>query len=86
MNRACCIVLPRGHIRFLVHLPYQDSLALQKHTGVVITDSVGIQKETTFQGAPCLTERPVTTTIGTKVLVGRDSAHLASELARVLSQ
>jgi UDP-N-acetylglucosamine 2-epimerase (non-hydrolysing) len=85
MNRVCCIVLPRGNFRFLVHLPYEDFLALQKCTGVVITDSVGIQKETTFLGAPCLTERLVTTTMGTKVLIGRDSAHLASELARVLS-
>jgi UDP-N-acetylglucosamine 2-epimerase (non-hydrolysing) len=79
-------VLPRGHIRFLVYLPYQDFLALQKHTGVLSTDSVGIQKETAFLDAPCLIERPVTTTIGRKVLIGRDSAHFASELARVLIQ
>ena len=80
-----------GHIRFLEPLPYLDFLALQKHAAVVITDSGGIQEETTFLGVPCLTvrentERPVTITIGTNVLVGRDTAHLTNELARVLSQ
>jgi UDP-N-acetylglucosamine 2-epimerase (non-hydrolysing) len=79
-----------GHIRFLEPLPYLDFLALQKHAAVVITDSGGIQEETTFLGVPCLTvrentERPVTITIGTNVLVGRDTALLASELDRVLT-
>jgi UDP-N-acetylglucosamine 2-epimerase (non-hydrolysing) len=80
----------KGRIRFLEPLPYLDFLALQKHAAVVITDSGGIQEETTFLGVPCLTvrentERPVTVTIGTNVLVGRDTALLTSELARVLS-
>jgi UDP-N-acetylglucosamine 2-epimerase (non-hydrolysing) len=71
-------------------LPYLDFLALQKHAAVVITDSGGIQEETTFLGVPCLTvrentERPVTITTGTNVLVGRDTALLSRELARVLS-
>jgi UDP-N-acetylglucosamine 2-epimerase (non-hydrolysing) len=79
-----------GHIRFLEPLPYLDFLALQKHAAVVITDSGGIQEETTFLGVPCLTvrentERPVTITIGTNVLVGRDTALLARELDRVLT-
>jgi UDP-N-acetylglucosamine 2-epimerase (non-hydrolysing) len=72
-------------------LPYLDFLALQKHAAVVITDSGGIQEETTFLGVPCLTvrentERPVTITMGTNVLVGRDTVKLSSELARVMSQ
>jgi UDP-N-acetylglucosamine 2-epimerase (non-hydrolysing) len=80
-----------GHIRFLEPLPYLDFLALQKHAAVVITDSGGIQEETTFLGVPCLTvrentERPITTTIGTNVLVGRDTALLTTELARVLGK
>jgi UDP-N-acetylglucosamine 2-epimerase (non-hydrolysing) len=79
-----------GRIRFLEPLPYLDFLALQKHAAVVITDSGGIQEETTFLGVPCLTvrentERPVTITIGTNVLVGRDTALMSRELARVLS-
>jgi len=79
-----------GHIRFLEPLPYLDFLGLQKNAAVVITDSGGIQEETTYLGVPCLTvrentERPVTTTIGTNVLVGRDTAKLSRELARVMS-
>ncbi len=80
-----------GNIRFLEPLPYLDFLGLQKHAAVVITDSGGIQEETTYLGVPCLTvrentERPVTITIGTNVLVGRDTAVLASELKRVLTE
>jgi UDP-N-acetylglucosamine 2-epimerase (non-hydrolysing) len=80
----------RGRIRFFEPLAYLDFLALQKHAAVVITDSGGIQEETTFLGVPCLTvrentERPVTITIGTNVLVGRDIARLTRELARVMS-
>lgn len=79
-----------GHIRYLEPLPYLDFLALQKHAAVVITDSGGIQEETTFLGVPCLTvrentERPVTITMGTNALVGRDTAVLARELNRILS-
>jgi UDP-N-acetylglucosamine 2-epimerase (non-hydrolysing) len=81
----------KGHIRFLEPLPYLDFLGLQKHAAVVITDSGGIQEETTYLGVPCLTvrentERPVTTTIGTNVLVGRDTAKLSAELDRVMSR
>jgi UDP-N-acetylglucosamine 2-epimerase (non-hydrolysing) len=79
-----------GQIRYLEPLPYLDFLALQKHAAVVITDSGGIQEETTFLGVPCLTvrentERPVTITLGTNVLVGRDTAVLSRELHRVLA-
>jgi UDP-N-acetylglucosamine 2-epimerase (non-hydrolysing) len=80
-----------GHIRFLEPQPYLDFLALQKNAAVVITDSGGIQEETTYLGVPCLTvrentERPVTITIGTNVLVGRDTDLLSRELDRVMSQ
>jgi UDP-N-acetylglucosamine 2-epimerase (non-hydrolysing) len=80
-----------GHIRFMEPLPYLDFLALQKNATVVITDSGGIQEETTYLGVPCLTvrentERPVTITIGTNVLVGRDTALIAREAARVLGR
>jgi UDP-N-acetylglucosamine 2-epimerase (non-hydrolysing) len=80
-----------GHIRFLEPLPYLEFLALQKHATVVVTDSGGIQEETTFLGVPCLTvrenaERPVTVTLGTNVLVGRDATRLTDELRRGLAQ
>jgi UDP-N-acetylglucosamine 2-epimerase (non-hydrolysing) len=58
-------------------LGYLDFLALQERAAVVVTDSGGVQEETTFLGVPCLTmrantERPVTVTIGTNVLIGDD--------------
>jgi UDP-N-acetylglucosamine 2-epimerase (non-hydrolysing) len=71
-------------------LPYIDFLALQTRSTVVITDSGGIQEETTYLGIPCLTvrentERPITVSQGTNVLVGRDSEKLRTELSKVLS-
>jgi UDP-N-acetylglucosamine 2-epimerase (non-hydrolysing) len=56
---------------------YLDFLALQSRAALVITDSGGIQEETTFLGVPCLTmrtttERPVTTAMGTNRLIGED--------------
>ena len=69
--------------------PYLEFLALQRDAAVVITDSGGIQEETTYLGVPCLTlrnntERPVTVSIGTNVLVGPDPERLREELAKVL--
>jgi UDP-N-acetylglucosamine 2-epimerase (non-hydrolysing) len=71
-------------------LSYVDFLGLQSRATVVITDSGGIQEETTYLGVPCLTlrentERPITVTLGTNVLVGRDPDKLRSELSRVLA-
>jgi UDP-N-acetylglucosamine 2-epimerase (non-hydrolysing) len=70
-------------------MPYIEFLSLQSHAAVVITDSGGIQEETTYLGIPCLTlrsntERPVTLSMGTNVLVGQDLGLLKSELARIL--
>jgi UDP-N-acetylglucosamine 2-epimerase (non-hydrolysing) len=82
--------LNTGRIQMLDPLPYIDFLALQCKAAVVITDSGGIQEETTYLGIPCLTlrentERPVTVSLGTNVLVGRDSEKLRRELSRVLA-
>ena len=81
--------LDAGQLRFLDPLPYVDFLGVQSRATVVITDSGGIQEETTYLGVPCLTvrdntERPVTVTLGTNVLVGQDRKKLLSELARIL--
>ena len=70
-------------------LGYLEFLALQQHAALVITDSGGIQEETTFLGVPCLTvrentERPVTVTLGTNILVGQDFDRLRAEVARIL--
>lgn len=70
-------------------VPYIEFLALQSRATVVITDSGGIQEETTFLNVPCLTlrentERPITITLGTNVLVGNDTGKLRLEMAKVL--
>jgi len=71
-------------------LPYIEFLALQARATVVITDSGGIQEETTYLGVPCLTlrnntERPITERLGTNVLIGDDTAKLRAELAKILA-
>src|SRR5208337_1000758 len=81
---------PTGQLRLLDPLPYLDFLGLQSRATVVITDSGGIQEETTYLGIPCLTlrentERPITVSMGTNVLVGRDREKLRTELSRVLA-
>jgi UDP-N-acetylglucosamine 2-epimerase (non-hydrolysing) len=68
--------------------PYVEFLALQRNACVVITDSGGIQEETTYLGVPCLTlrsntERPLTVTMGTNILVGQDRKKLSSELLKI---
>ena len=60
---------------------YLEFLGLEKHARLVITDSGGVQEETTYLRVPCLTvrdntERPVTVTAGTNALVGRDATRL----------
>jgi UDP-N-acetylglucosamine 2-epimerase (non-hydrolysing) len=70
-------------------LPYVEFLNLQRRATVVITDSGGIQEETTCLGVPCLTvrnntERPVTVSMGTNILVGQDTDKLRQEIAMIL--
>jgi len=70
-------------------LPYVEFLALQTRATVVITDSGGIQEETTYLDVPCLTlrentERPITVSMGTNVLVGSDRNKLQTELLKIL--
>jgi UDP-N-acetylglucosamine 2-epimerase (non-hydrolysing) len=71
-------------------MPYIEFLALQARAAVVITDSGGIQEETTYLGVPCLTlrqntERPITEELGTNILVGDDPGRLKSELSKILA-
>jgi UDP-N-acetylglucosamine 2-epimerase (non-hydrolysing) len=63
-------------------LGYLDFLSLLADSGAVLTDSGGIQEETTYLGIPCFTlrdntERPVTLTAGTNTLLGLDPAAIA---------
>ena len=69
-------------------VPYVRFMNLVTGSKVVITDSGGLQEETTYLGIPCLTlrentERPVTVTLGTNELVNAGS--LADSLATVIS-
>jgi len=68
--------LPRDHrIRFVEPLGYLDFLCLMSNSALVLSDSGGIQEETTALGIPCLTlrnntERPATVELGTNTLAG----------------
>jgi len=78
-------------VRIVEPLPYLEFIALQRHAAMVITDSGGIQEETTFLGVPCLTvrentERPITIAQGTNHLVGRNPQRLQTAAAEILRQ
>ncbi|HEY8549813.1 MAG TPA: UDP-N-acetylglucosamine 2-epimerase (non-hydrolyzing) [Vicinamibacterales bacterium] len=67
-------------------LGYREFLALMDHAGCVLTDSGGIQEETTVLGVPCFTlrdntERPITISEGTNTLVMADARLLADAFA-----
>ncbi len=77
-------------LHLLEPVPYIEFLALQRRATAVITDSGGIQEETTYLQVPCLTlrsntERPITVTMGTNTLVGQDRRKLAVELSAILA-
>lgn len=79
-----------SRLHLLEPLPYIEFLGLQNRAVVVITDSGGIQEETTYLKVPCITlrentERPVTVTLGTNILVGNDLVRLHKEVAKVLA-
>lgn len=78
-----------SHLRLVDPLPYLEFIALQRRAALVITDSGGIQEEATFLGVPCLTvrentERPITVTLGTNQLVGRNLGNLRSTVEKVM--
>jgi UDP-N-acetylglucosamine 2-epimerase (non-hydrolysing) len=82
--------LSAGKLHLFEPQPYIEFLALQRRAAVVITDSGGIQEETTYLGVPCLTlrnstERPVTVTLGTNVIVGQDRDKLRSEFSKIVA-
>jgi UDP-N-acetylglucosamine 2-epimerase (non-hydrolysing) len=89
-QRLATIGMSFPSLHLLEPLPYIEFLALQRRATVVITDSGGIQEETTYLGVPCLTlrnntERPVTVEIGTNVLIGQDMDKLRCELTKILN-
>jgi UDP-N-acetylglucosamine 2-epimerase (non-hydrolysing) len=79
-----------GAVRLLEPLGYIDFLALQDRAAVVLTDSGGIQEETTALGVPCLTlrpntERPVTIETGTNRLVPLDTDAIVAAAREAIS-
>ena len=77
-------------ISLLEPLGYFEFLKLMTHAKLVLTDSGGIQEETTILGIPCFTlrentERPVTLTEGTNTLVGTDSETIIRAVEAVLN-
>jgi UDP-N-acetylglucosamine 2-epimerase (non-hydrolysing) len=67
--------LANSRLQLLDPVGYLDFLALETHAAAVITDSGGVQEETTFLGVPCFTlregtERPVTVSHGTNRVLG----------------
>lgn len=76
-------------IRVIEPLSYLNFIGLVANSRMVLTDSGGIQEETTVLGIPCLTlrkntERPITCEVGTNRLVGTDPDRIRSEAFRVL--
>jgi len=79
-----------SNLRIAPPLGYLDFLALEGHAKMVLTDSGGIQEETTVLGIPCLTlrettERPVTVTQGTNQIVGHDKERIVAAAFAILN-
>jgi UDP-N-acetylglucosamine 2-epimerase (non-hydrolysing) len=79
-----------GRVRVTSPLGYREFLGLMANARVVITDSGGIQEETTYLNVPCITlrsntERPITITRGSNTLVGEDLAKAAELIGHVLT-
>jgi len=76
-------------IHLIEPLPYLEFLDLMRNASLVLTDSGGIQEETTVLGRPCLTlrentERPSTVEGGGNILVGMDPERIVREAKKAL--
>jgi UDP-N-acetylglucosamine 2-epimerase (non-hydrolysing) len=77
------------NVTLLPPLAYMEFLNLWKDAALVLTDSGGLQEETTALGVPCVTlrentERPVTVTDGTNVLAGSDPSLIREAVEKIL--
>lgn len=87
---GCGSFLEMPQILALPPIGYLEMLGLMKGARVVLTDSGGLQEETTALGIPCLTlrentERPITITEGTNILVGTEPSNIAKELTKMMT-
>ena len=76
-------------VRIISPVGYLDFVALEAQACLVLTDSGGVQEETTILGVPCLTlrdntERPITLTEGTNHLVGREPGRIVETALSLL--
>lgn len=82
--------VPNGNVRVIDPLGYLDFLKLQSGSKIVLTDSGGVQEETTYLKIPCVTirentERPVTVEIGSNVLCGSDPERIIRVTSEILN-
>jgi UDP-N-acetylglucosamine 2-epimerase (non-hydrolysing) len=83
------IAVPEG-VRMVEPMGYAEFIALEAEARLVITDSGGVQEETSVLGVPCLTyrtttERPITVSLGTNTLVGIEPGALREAAERELA-
>ncbi len=83
-------VLQGARVAVLPPQGYLEMLGLMKDATLVLTDSGGLQEETTALGVPCLTmrentERPITVEQGTNTMVGADSQAIRAGVAQILA-
>lgn len=81
---------PASGIYYTNPLGYLDFLRLMSKAKLILTDSGGMQEETTALGIPCITlrentERPITVSCGTNVIVGTDKEKIIAESLNVLA-
>ncbi|PIR88898.1 MAG: UDP-N-acetylglucosamine 2-epimerase (non-hydrolyzing) [Candidatus Harrisonbacteria bacterium CG10_big_fil_rev_8_21_14_0_10_40_38] len=77
-------------IRYIEPLGYADFMKLVKNAKLVLTDSGGIQEETTVLGIPCITlrdntERPITVEVGTNIVTSSDKDKIMREVNAILT-
>lgn len=79
-----------SNIKLVRPIGYLDNLNLMMNSKFVLTDSGGIQEETTVLKIPCLTlrentERPITAEVGSNTVVGTDTNRILSEFDKIMS-
>jgi UDP-N-acetylglucosamine 2-epimerase (non-hydrolysing) len=82
--------LPEDRVIMLPPVGYLEMLGLMQSARLVLTDSGGLQEETTALGVPCVTlrentERPITVTEGTNTIVGTDAVKIVQCVDDILS-